>query len=269
MDASVILTRPEGKNEQLAARLADAGLNSLVLPALSLQLRSADKDSFPVPQDYDLLIFVSGNAVRFYTGQLRRFLPDLTWPRSVRVAAVGLSTAQALRRAGVDPGMIIQPDPLEGQDSEALWRQLQPRISSLTRILIVRGNRGREWLGARLEEEGARVDRYAVYERRPAHWSAEQEEGLATLLEREAYCVCLLTSSEGVDAMHANIVRLGLENAWSSLRFLVVHERIASRLQSVISASGKEAPRVVKICQPSDDAIYEALLEMASPSESS
>lgn len=269
MDASVILTRPEGRNEQLAARLSDAGLKSLILPALSLQPQPADKASFPVPHDYDLLVFVSGSAVRFYAGQLRRFSPDFRWPSHVQVAAVGVSTAQALRRAGVDPGMIIQPDPLDGQDSEALWKRLRRRLSSLRRVLILRGNRGREWLGARLEEAGMQVDRHAVYERRPAHWSAGQEQGLAALLEKRSCCACLLTSSEGVDAMHANVARLGLEDAWLSLRFLVVHERIASRLQSVISASGKVGPRMVKICQPSDDAIYEALLRMASPSESS
>lgn len=269
MDASVILTRPEGKNEQLAARLRDAGLEPLVLPALSLRALPAGERAFPLPAHYDLLVFVSGNAVRFYAAQLRGLSADAAWPPGLRVAAVGAATARAAQRAGVDPGAIIQPDPRDGQDSEALWKQLSPRLGSLRRVLIVRGNRGREWLGARLEEAGLRVHRHAAYERRPAQWSAEQGRRLAAALEGGGPCICLLTSSEGVDAVYANLSRLGLENAWPSLRFLVVHERIAGRLQSVSGASGKVGPRMVKICQPSDDAIFQALVGMASPSESS
>src|SRR5690606_32041063 len=102
------------------------------------------------------------------------------------------------------------------------------------------------------------------YERIPAHWTAIQAGQLAQALSQADPCVFLLTSGESVDAVCSNIRRLGLEQAWRQARFVVIHERVARRLQSIFQASGKVEAPMVKICQPSDDSIFQMITLAAS-----
>src|SRR3546814_3255308 len=83
----------------------------------------------------------------------------------------------------------------------------------------------------RFQQAGIHVDRLALYDRQAAVWDAQQSDKLAAALAAPAPCVFLLTSAEGVDAVHANMLRLGLQDAWARARFVVIHERVASRLQ--------------------------------------
>jgi len=266
MNACIVLTRPEGRNEALAARLESAGHRVLCLPALDISALPADGPAIRPPGDYDLVVFVSGNAVRFYLDRLSSLGMAAEWPRHTLAATVGAASAERLRRAAAIPrANILHPDPsLQNQDSEALWSLLAPRATSIRRALIVRGVSGREWLGARLEQAGAQVERLAVYDRKPAVWSAEQGGRLAAALAGPAPCLFLLTSNESLGAVHANIVRMGMVERWAQSRFVVIHERVASRLQSILRASGKVEPPMVKLSRPTDDALFEALSGAAS-----
>lgn len=267
MTASVVLTRPQGKNELLAERLTAAGWQALSLPALLIRPLVSDPEKLPLPGDYDLVIFVSSNAVRFYLDLLALRPGQASWPRSTLAATVGWASAQPLYESGLlDQAHILHPDANSlYQDSEALWALLQDRILSVRRVLIVRGESGREWLGAQCEQAGMQVQRLPLYGREPALWPAPQASDLKAALAMPESCVFLLTSGESVDAVHANIRRLGLEAAWAKSRFIVIHERIASRLQSVFNAAGNSTPPMVKVCSPSDDAIFQAIGQMAPP----
>ncbi|WP_041709232.1 uroporphyrinogen-III synthase [Advenella kashmirensis] len=59
---TVILTRPQGKNQGLQMRFEQAGLRVTTLPALTLQ-RIAITGPVPDPAAFDLVFFVSGFAV--------------------------------------------------------------------------------------------------------------------------------------------------------------------------------------------------------------
>lgn len=254
----------------LARRLGAAGLPALLLPALQIDPIAHDAGVFPLPADYDLIIFVSGHAAQLYFNGLSACGAMGEWPGRTLAATVGVSSARQLHGMGRIPRThILHPDADGEQDSESLWRLLAPRLPTMQRALIVRGGTGREWLGRKLEEAGLQVQRLAVYARSPVQWTPQQAGQLARALSAEHPCVCLLTSTESVDAVHANVVRLGLADAWSRSRFVVIHERVASRLQSILKASGKVEAPVVKICQPSDDALFQTITLMASLSESS
>ncbi|MGB6103669.1 MAG: uroporphyrinogen-III synthase [Pusillimonas sp.] len=270
MNASVVLTRPQGKNEALARRLAATGLQTLLLPALHIRPLAHDPGSIPPPAEYDLIVFVSGHALRLYLDTLSEHTRSSGWPAHTLAATVGAASARLLEDAPyVRPGQIIYPGPDDSQDSEGLWRLLEPRLGTIKRVLIARGGTGREWLGTKLQEAGLQVRRLALYERIPAQWDTAQTGQLEQALRAGSPCVFLLTSSESVDAVHANIRRLGLEDAWGRSRFVVIHERVACRLQSLLKASGKVEPPVVKICQPGDDAIFQTIALAASLSASS
>ncbi|MBF6615417.1 MAG: uroporphyrinogen-III synthase [Candidimonas sp.] len=263
--ASVVLTRPKGKNEALASRLQAAGFSTLLLPALCIG-PLATGPVLPKPADYDLIVFVSGNAVHYYLELLATHGLDGAWPATTRAATVGASSATLLYESGLLPeANILHPDAsLASQDSESLWPILQQHLPTTRKVLIVRGHSGREWLGRRLLEAGLQVDRLAVYEREPAQWKAQEGERLEGVLRDEARpCVFLLTSGEGVDAVHSNLSRLGLAPLWTRARFIAIHERVASRLQSLLPATGKVDAPMVKICQPNDDAIFDAVVQIA------
>lgn len=264
--ALAILTRPQGRNETLAASLRDAGLAALALPALSVQAVAWPPARLPRPDQYDLLVFVSSTAARFYLDQLARAQSG-PWPAHTLAAAVGRASAKPLFEAGtIPPSHILHPgaDAL-GQDSEALWAVLGPRMPAIKRVLIVRGQSGREWLGQRLELAGAQVRRYAVYRREPQAWTPEQAAALRNGLRTHRPAICLVTSSEGADAIHANVQRHQLGQLWESVRFVTIHQRVASRLQFRFATTAQQAraPRV-QVCPPDDLAIFQAIQSAAS-----
>src|SRR3546814_16708835 len=94
------------------------------------------------------------------------------------VAKVGAQREQWLERTGrITPARILNPT--DTQDSEGRWRVLQPLLGTFKRVLIVRGQSGREWLGDRFQQAGIHVDRLALYDRQAAVWDAQQSDKLA------------------------------------------------------------------------------------------
>jgi len=260
----VVLTRPQGRNQVLAACLREAGLEALELPALAVSPLPVDASRFPLPGHYDLIVFVSANAAFFYLDQLAE-QGCAEWPASTIAAAVGEASARPLRESDFIPSeCIVHPQADTPQDSEALWRLLEPGIGTFKRVAIVRGESGREWLGERLEAAGARVHRYAVYRRRPCEWTDGQRGALAAGLAPGRVVVGLFTSSEGVDAFHRNLLAPGLQAFWRDARFVVIHERIARHLQALLrTVPGKNPAPMVKICPPADKTIFQTVVSLA------
>src|SRR3546814_5124008 len=86
MSRIAILTRPDGRNETLARALRAAGWQALELPALEIQPLPVQPAQLPLPQDHDLVVFVSGNAARLYIAQLRDVAGQAAWPPATAAA---------------------------------------------------------------------------------------------------------------------------------------------------------------------------------------
>ncbi|APR35351.1 fused uroporphyrinogen-III synthase HemD/membrane protein HemX [Paraburkholderia sp. SOS3] len=86
-------------------------------------------------------------------------------------------------------------------DSEGLYAALESTLGANAfegkRVLIVRGDGGREWLADRLREAGAEVEAVAAYRRIVPEPSVRTWERIHALLAGEPH-VWLVTSSEGV-----------------------------------------------------------------------
>lgn len=261
--ATVLLTRPEGRNQELAARLAQLAIPSITLPGLQLMRRWGQVQAYQAPDAYDALVFVSGNAARYYFESMQ--LAGDTLPEKLYLASVGQPTAQALLGLpGVQAQQLIYPAKSGSlQDSEALWECLQPYLVDWRRVLIVRGQTGREWLGQRLEQLGLQVDRIAVYTRGPAIWSPEQQYALHTIAAENPW-VCLVSSSESVRAIADNMKQLGFFDLWAKSCFIVIHPRIEAVLREVLQEAGCHHAIVVKRCTPTDDSIIEAIIASLS-----
>lgn len=107
--------------------------------------------------DYDIAVFVSPNAVLWGI----QLSPEQKLPSGVALAAVGKRTAQTLAESGYPVDVV----PESSFDSEGLLAT--PELKDVTgkRILILRGNGGRELLAEKLIERGASVDFAEVYQR--------------------------------------------------------------------------------------------------------
>jgi len=156
----VLVTRPEQQAGALCRSFEAQGARVFRLPALSIAEHPQRRErlaSLRSQPDFDLIIFTSANAVRF--GE-----PVLAQRRELQLAAIGPATARALNQAGYRISLM----PAEGFDSESLLAL--PRLKNLAgmRVLLVKGEGGRDLLEHELRERGATVQTLAVYERRPA-----------------------------------------------------------------------------------------------------
>ena len=205
--ATVVITRPGGQSSGLIERLHRAQFDAFEFPLIDIApvaddapLRAA-LDELYGPERYALVVFVSPNAIDHAFGRL--FAP---WPADVPVAVVGPGSVAALARQGVSaPGhRVISPSAEHADprfDSEALYAAIEAHFGANglegKRVLIVRGDGGREWLADRLAEAGARVEKAAAYRRLLPEPSMQKWERIHTLLAGEPHA-WLLTSSEGV-----------------------------------------------------------------------
>ncbi|GGX13184.1 uroporphyrinogen III methyltransferase [Pigmentiphaga litoralis] len=259
----VVLTRPAGQNAALAARLRTAGREVLELPSLRLTPLPGPA---PDPAAFDLVVFVSGNAVRFYldTRQDAASGASLPWPVKVAAATVGPSSSAALRNhpAFGDAPSVIQPSPAAATfDSESLWTELAALDPMPRSALIVRGGsgpegRGRDWLAARLRDAGVTVTIHSAYRREPAPWPNAAAATLRNWAAAGRAAVILITSKEGADAMRTAIQHAGLLDWYAGCRLIATHPRIASHVGDVHSRT------VPATCTP---AAGEPLLQISSP----
>jgi uroporphyrinogen-III synthase len=256
-----VLTRPEGRNEALAGRLREAGWQALTLPALVIE-PLPDHSPAPMPGDFDLVVFVSGNAARLYFERLAGRVSAGGWPAGTRAATVGAASARAVRESPLwNPAATLLHPPAGAptQDSEALWRVL-PRDAPPRRVLLARGAQGRDWLAQRLEDAGAQVTRLALYRRRPAAWADAAIRQCAAWAGAQppARPVWLLTSAESIDALAGQARAHGLFDWWRRCHFVATHPRVKKHFLQKAAPWGDRAASV-KVCRPVEDGIFAAV----------
>ncbi len=266
-----VLTRPSGQNDGVATRLVQKGWTVLDLPALRL---TAVAGPTPDPGDFDLVVFVSGNAVRMFLQACRVERGDSWhWPLRVPAAVVGPASAAALRSHvafGAHPEILQPPANSSYFDSEALWKRLSSLSQAPGKVLIVRGGSGadgsgRGWLAERFRAAGIPLAFHRAYARAPEPWSAAQVQTLRDLALAGVPSTWVLTSKEGVDAVSEQLASQELLPWWLGCRLLATHPRIAQHLISVVAARlpASPGPSMLQICSPQDDDIL-AAIESAS-----
>ncbi|MBB1625630.1 uroporphyrinogen-III synthase [Achromobacter sp. UMC71] len=256
-----VLTRPAGRNEALAGRLASAGWTPCILPALDIHPLPTPTADLPRPAGYDMVVFVSGNAARLYLDQLAQADGPAPWPDGVAAATVGPASAAgllALPGFGANTTVLHPGEDAVSHDSEALWEVLRglPRLPP--RVLLVRGTQGRDWLADQLQAHGVAVTRHAAYQRCPAHWDETRLAPLRRWAAEGVRPTWLITSGEGADAARAALQAAGLASWWAGCRFVLTHPSLARRVPQ--SANGAASQAMVKICLPNDESIFQAFV---------
>lgn len=158
---TVLVTRPAGQSASLRSQLQELGAEVLLQPAIEVRepndWSAADK-ALARLEAYDWVVFSSVNGVRALANRLFASGRDVRALGSVRLAAIGPATAEALEdyhlRADRCPQRYQAEDLAESLVAEA----------SGARFLLVRASRGREVLAERLSEAGAAVDQAVFYD---------------------------------------------------------------------------------------------------------
>jgi len=228
-----VLTRPNGLNAPLEQALTHAGWRVTISPALQISPRTlGEGELLPDPADFDLVVFVSGNAVDSYASQWAGRGP---WPVSTLAACVGLTTAQNIHETFGASVQVLHPAANEIQDSESLWRVLTNRPTMPGRVLILRGQDGRDWLADQFVAKGCSVKLHAVYCRELATWSPELKVQFSKWAKDGMSVVWLLTSPHGIESVMGQLEQTGLSVWASHCRYIVTHPRLVEVLRDYLA----------------------------------
>lgn len=246
----IVVTRPVAQAGPLAEMIRAAGGTPIIFPVLEI-LDTADiqplADAIDRLDSFDLAIFISPNAVLRAMNQIaaRR-----AWPDGLRAAAIGKGSVKELKRFGIFE--VIAPTRV--YDSERLLELPQLQAVTGQRIVIFRGEGGRELLGDTLAARGASVEYVECYRReRPR---ADAAPLLRAWARNEVHAV-IVTSSEGLRNLFEMIGKLG--QSWlRRTPLLVPHSRIAAAARELGCTNIVESA-------PGDDGLFETLQQLFRP----
>lgn len=242
----IVITRPAGQAAHLAEALSALGARPVLFPVLAIfDVEDIDPllDAAIRLDQYDWAAFVSPNAV---DKALTVILARRAWPAGLRVATMGHSSEAALARFGIADVLA----PQDRLDSEALVALPELQDMAGKRVIIFRGDGGRELLGDTLKARGATVDYVACYRR------ARPDTDPAGLLKRWGdgqLDAVTLTSSEGLRNLWDMLGPLG--QSWlRKTPVFVPHARIAEQARAL-------GLHEIITTGPGDDGLVRGLVE--------
>lgn len=244
----VLVTRPAGQTDGLIQQLTAHGAHPVPFAAIEILAPRDTKALLATCQalaQFDWAIFISPNAVTRTLSLLQT--RQQPWPPGVRIAAIGRGSARELRRWGHTE--VVAPSGRFDSESLLALAPLQDIVGR--RIVIFRGEGGRELLGDTLTARGAHIT-YAECYRRSAPTA-----DIAVLLRRwarDGLDVVTLTSVEGLHNLYEVLGQVGRQ--WLSRTPLIV---ASARIGAAARALGLEGPITIA-AGADDDALIAALL---------
>lgn len=161
---SVVITRSQEGNEELARRLKLVGLDPITVDTISLAPPSDWKDVDRLLgnlRDFDWVVFTSSSGAEYFGTRMKALSLKLPWVGSPRVAAVGRQTARALSSLGVEPDFVPS-----SYTTATLGEELPAGKGD--RVMLLRSDIADPRLADRLVERGFSVEEAAIYRTLPA-----------------------------------------------------------------------------------------------------
>ena len=242
---SCLVTRPQHQTRALVELLDQAGWQALLFPSIEIQPSPITAFLEQLPQriqDYDIALFVSRNAVDFTFKHLQA--DDL--PQNLQLGVIGKGSWQALQQQGVESSII----PSDSFNSEGLLASPALQQVGGKRIIIFRGQQGRNLLGDTLRERGARVDYQEVYRRQLPDYPANH---LEQLTRQNFPQLAIFTSAEGLRNT-MQIVSAEMAQRLRQITWLLISERMRETARHL----GHNADIIIAV-SASDEGIVEAI----------
>ena len=204
-DRAVLVTRPAGQADSLCRLLEQSGYRPLHCPMLELEALTGPEPNnrarLQQLDEYQILIFVSANAVSFGMAWIEDYW--LQFPTGPRCLSVGQASAELLRSYRLKVEF-----PVDNMSSEGLLALPSLLDVEGQRILIFKGEGGRDYLRTELLKRGASVDELVTYRRRPPAMAVGQ---LFALLQANDCHRLLISSGEGLHNMVSLLTASELE----------------------------------------------------------
>jgi len=218
----VLVTRPVRQAASLVRQLAALDATTVVFPAIVI-LPPRDGASLARAHaalaTYDAAIFVSSNAAEYGVP------PATRWPATLPAFATGPGTASALAAVGL--GDVRTP--ATTYDSEGLLALPELTAVRGKRIVIFRGEGGRDHLARTLRERGAHVDYAECYRRTPPESGSD---GLVAAVLAGRVQAATLTSSEALDNL-CNALTAPARERLARAPAFVPHPNIAAHARAL------------------------------------
>ena len=207
----LLLTRPAEECAALAATLEAQRIHSASLPLLAIEALAETPQQRTTMLELDryaAVVVVSKPAARLTLKLLRRYWPQQ--PAGQAWFSVGAATGAILADYGLDVSW-----PAVGDDSEALLAL--PRLADAIsaphpKVLILRGEGGRELIADTLRARGAHVDSLELYRRYLPDYPRDR---LIKLVRSERLNAMVVSSGQGLQSLRE---LAGFD--WSALREL-------------------------------------------------
>lgn len=239
----VAITRPIDQAKKLTQLIEAAGGTVTPFPLIEITALTDYTQFEQVIADiasYDWILFISSNAVQ---NSMPRLIKQGI-PKQLQFAAIGPTTAQSLKKFGVQKVLI----PNENRfDSESLLSLPEMQNMQGKKVMIIRGIGGRDVLANTLTGRGAQVTFAECYQRINPQTNCNVLEQAFHAGQLQAVVV---TSSEAMRYLFA----LAGESDWlKQVTLFVNHARIAEQpLQDGLTVKVADAP--------GDEAMFEAII---------
>ncbi len=215
----------------LAARVSALGLDAVLFPLLEIHPLN---DTAPLQaalaklNDFAMVAFVSPNAID------AAFAVLPVWPRQIVLAVMGEGSRNALAQHGVTAANanIISPNDPARSDSQTLLGTLDMAALRGKRVLVLRGETGRELLADVLRGAGVEVVQVAAYRRAAPVLDDARRQQLKRLLDSSNDWI--VTSSEGLRVLMHMVNGVAGKNGVAKIQqknIIVPHVRIQETAQ--------------------------------------
>lgn len=242
----VLVMRPKPQGAILCEKIQAAGGNPVYLPTIEIAPpddSGAFLEHIKTLDEYEWLIFISPQAVMQSAAIIHAHWPHFL--EKIKIAAVGLGTATALR----DAKLPVSIFPSEEWNSEGILDLAEFKQISGKKIAIICGQGGRELLADTLVARGALVTLLIAYQRKLPEININE---YTHLFHTAAIDIIVCTSNESLQ----NLLTLAGEKSLADLQvipILVASGRIAA------NAKALGFDRIILAKNASNDCILDAL----------
>jgi uroporphyrinogen-III synthase len=241
-DLTVLVTRPAVQCAALCEEIVRHGGAAIAFPAIEIE--PVALQATVAAADYDLIVFVSVNAVEHGARAVSK-------GGRMRIAAIGRATAAALAAAELAADIV----PEAGFTSEALLEHPQLQLTEGARVLIVRGEGGRELLKETFVAHGMSVETREVYRRVRPQVDVTRIAELETRWVEDGIDVVTATSIETLQNLQAILTERGRQ-LLSSAALLVPSRRIVAAAvgaglqgEPIVAAGADDASMIGALAQ--------------------
>lgn len=161
---TVVITRSQAGNEELARRLKLAGVHPISVDTITIappiDWMEVDRLLRNLP-DFDWVVFTSSTGAKHFGNRMKALSLKLPWVGRPRIAAVGQQTAKALS------GVSVEPDFVPSKYTTSTLGEELPAENG-ERVMLLRSDIADPRLADKLVDRGFIVEETAIYRTLPA-----------------------------------------------------------------------------------------------------